>query len=472
MNPVIETDYLVVGAGAAGMAFTDALIADSDAEVVMVERRHVPGGHWNDAYPFVRLHQPSANYGVNSVRLGNDSIDTTGPNAGFYERATGIEVCEYFHRVLDEHLLPSGRVRFLGMCDYVGDWRSEHVVVSRLAGARTEIEVRRRIVDGTYLDTSVPATHTPGFTVDPDATVIPVGQLVDLAEPPGGFTILGAGKTAMDACNWLVDNGVDPSRIRWVKPRDAWLTDRATLQPLDLVASTIESFSLDIEALAQADDVDDLFRRLERRGLLTRTDPTVEPTMYRGAMLSARELEALRRIERIVRHGRVHHVGADRIVLEDGSVPTDRNEVHVDCTASGFRTVPSRPVFEPGRITLQSFQGGFTTFNAALIGYLEATRDDDAERNRLCDPVPPPSAAIDWISTIVGTLRTATAHLGEPDLAAWLERSRLSLTRGMADHVDDPRLQEALGRWMGNAELALKNADRLLAASADDGGGR
>src|SRR5262249_53079926 len=32
----IETDYLVVGAGAAGMAFTDALVADSDAEVVMV----------------------------------------------------------------------------------------------------------------------------------------------------------------------------------------------------------------------------------------------------------------------------------------------------------------------------------------------------------------------------------------------------------------------------------------------------
>jgi cation diffusion facilitator CzcD-associated flavoprotein CzcO len=52
----IETDYLVVGAGAAGMAFVDALIGACDADVVMVDRRHVPGGHWNDAYPFVRLH--------------------------------------------------------------------------------------------------------------------------------------------------------------------------------------------------------------------------------------------------------------------------------------------------------------------------------------------------------------------------------------------------------------------------------
>jgi choline dehydrogenase-like flavoprotein len=51
----IETDYLVVGSGAAGMAFTDSLISASDAQVVMVDRRHAPGGHWNDAYPFVRL---------------------------------------------------------------------------------------------------------------------------------------------------------------------------------------------------------------------------------------------------------------------------------------------------------------------------------------------------------------------------------------------------------------------------------
>lgn len=43
--PVTETDYLVVGAGASGMAFVDALIAASEAEVVMVDRRHRPGGH-------------------------------------------------------------------------------------------------------------------------------------------------------------------------------------------------------------------------------------------------------------------------------------------------------------------------------------------------------------------------------------------------------------------------------------------
>ncbi|HYL51400.1 MAG TPA: hypothetical protein VEZ15_05480 [Acidimicrobiia bacterium] len=64
------------------MAFTDELIADSDSDVVMVDRRHRPGGHWNDAYPFVRLHQPAPFYGVNSRRLGTDVIDNDGSERG------------------------------------------------------------------------------------------------------------------------------------------------------------------------------------------------------------------------------------------------------------------------------------------------------------------------------------------------------------------------------------------------------
>src|SRR4051812_30222177 len=141
----IETDYLVVGAGAAGMAFTDSLIANSDADVVMVDRRHRPGGHWNDAYPFVRLHQPSAFYGVNSRVLGTESIDEVGANAGFYERATAAEICDYFSRVLDEHLLPSGQVRHYGMSDYDGG-SGEHRFVSRLTGEETAVRVRRKVV--------------------------------------------------------------------------------------------------------------------------------------------------------------------------------------------------------------------------------------------------------------------------------------------------------------------------------------
>ena len=59
-----ETDYLVIGAGAMGMAFTDALIDHADVHVTLVDRRHTASGHWQDAYPFVQLHQASQGYQV------------------------------------------------------------------------------------------------------------------------------------------------------------------------------------------------------------------------------------------------------------------------------------------------------------------------------------------------------------------------------------------------------------------------
>ena len=44
-KPMIEADYVVVGAGAVGMAIADTLISDSDRTVAIVDRRHRPGGH-------------------------------------------------------------------------------------------------------------------------------------------------------------------------------------------------------------------------------------------------------------------------------------------------------------------------------------------------------------------------------------------------------------------------------------------
>lgn len=81
----IEADYLIIGAGAVGMAFADTLLSETQATIALVDRRHRPGGHWNDAYPYVRLHQPSAYYGVNSwrwapakkTRLGSTKASTS-----------------------------------------------------------------------------------------------------------------------------------------------------------------------------------------------------------------------------------------------------------------------------------------------------------------------------------------------------------------------------------------------------------
>lgn len=81
-KPDLQTDYLVVGCGAGGMAFVDTLLAESDADIVIVDTHHKPGGHWNVAYPFVTLHQPSAFYGVSSRELSSGELDRDGLNKG------------------------------------------------------------------------------------------------------------------------------------------------------------------------------------------------------------------------------------------------------------------------------------------------------------------------------------------------------------------------------------------------------
>ena len=108
----IETDYLVIGGGATAMAFVDTLLSESDAEIVMVDRNHRPGGHWNHAYSFVGLHQPSAFYGVNSRELSNWTKDETGLNQGMFELSSGPEVLNYFDQVMRQRFLPSGRVQW------------------------------------------------------------------------------------------------------------------------------------------------------------------------------------------------------------------------------------------------------------------------------------------------------------------------------------------------------------------------
>ena len=197
-----------------GMAFTDALIDHADVDVVMVDRRHGVGGHWLDAYPFVRLHQASAFYGVASTLLGDGRIQQDGPEAGLHERATAPEVCAYYARVLRERMPGSGRVSFFPNCDYV----DEGQFVSRLSAKRYEVRVKRRIVDAHYLSPRIPANTPAPFGVADGVRVVAANDLVKLAGAPSQYVIAGSGKTATDACIWLLDNGVDPSAICWVRP--------------------------------------------------------------------------------------------------------------------------------------------------------------------------------------------------------------------------------------------------------------
>lgn len=460
---MIETDYLVIGAGAAGMSFTDSLIdADRDCDVVMVDRRHVAGGHWNDAYSFVRLHQPAACYGVNSTRLGNDQLDERGLNAGLYQQADGVQICDYFHRVMEQRLVGSGQVRFFPMSNYLGLEASDVAFVSTLTGAMTKVTVRRAIVDARYLEPTIPSRHRPSFTVDADIRCIPINDLPDVKEPPTGYTIIGGGKTGADACTWLLEGGVDPGDIRWIRTRDAWMWNRAHVQPLDLVTDTVGGFSLAVEASAEAVGIDDLFARLEACGHLLRLDPSVSPTMYHGATFSVAEGERLRSIDDVVRLGHIHHIGVGEIALEQGTIRTDREQLYVDCSAVGLCNAPPHPIFEPGRITLQCIGSVHPTFNAAVIGYLEASRgDDQVAKARLAPTTRYPDKATDWIPNMRGQLESLSLWNSEQDVVEWLESSRLNFARGMFDKASEPRMGDAITRLLTFSERAIANLGRL-----------
>ena len=461
-----RTDYLVIGAGATGLAFADALAAEADVDVTVVDRRDAPGGHWVDAYSFVRLHTPSAFYGVNSLALGHNRIDETGENAGFYERATGGEVLDYFARVV-ERLTATGRVHLLTDREHVGTNGAGEQVRDVRTGAVHEIAVRRRVVDARYLEAAIPATHAVPFEVAADVRLVPINDLPAAVQPSRRYAVLGSGKTAADACTWLLAQGVPPDRIRWIRPRDAWFHDRRHFQPLDQVGSIMDGLAIDAEAGASAAGVNDLFARLEASGRLVRIDPATRATMYRGTMLSAGELSALREIGDVVRLGRVRRIEADRIVLERGDTRTDTDTVHIDCTASGLNNAPATPIFQPHRIVLQQVRHLSPCFNAALTGFVEAHRDDDPEKNRLCPPNPYPSAVQDWPRLMSRTWRTEARWLGEPDVSAWVAQSRLNLLRGIPERMDEPAVQNAVRRYVTYVGPAIQRLRELDGASAD-----
>lgn len=459
MTTKLEADYLVVGAGAMGMAFVDALLDHTDARVILVDRRHGVGGHWLEAYPFVRLHQASQFYGVASTLLGGGHIQQQGPEAGLHERATGAEVVAYYDRVMRGRLLASGAVTFYPSCEYLGGGR----FVSRLSGKHHEVRVERRIVDARYLAPAIPSDTPPPFGIADGARVVPVNQLARLDEPPGHYVIVGSGKTATDACVWLLDHGVDPDAICWVRPRDPWMLDRAVVQPDPAVFTGMAADTLC--AAAEATSLDDLFLRLEEAGVMLRIDPTVTPTMAKTPTLARWELDRLRTIENVVRLGHIRHVEPARLVLTHGDVALPRNALIVHCAASGLQYPPRVPIWRPDVITLQPIRAGFPCFGAALAGYVEATRTDDAEKNRLCPPTPYSNTLAEWARMQVLGTEATTSFGAEPDIEQWANQVSLNPARISPDQATSPALSAAVARLQANAAKGLARLAQLQAGT-------
>lgn len=436
----VDVDYLVVGAGAMGMGFVDALIDHADVRVAMVDRRDGVGGHWRHAYPFVRLHQSSTFYGVASRLLGGGRIQTTGPEAGLHERADQPTICAYYEQVLAERMVGPGRVEFFPGCEYVGG----RAFVSRDSGERFEVPDRCRVVDARYLAPDIPAETPPKFAVAVGARVIPVNDLPAWEGTTSQYVVVGSGKTATDACVWLLGRGVDPDAICWVRPRDPWMLNRALIQPdpaiyLGMVAEMMR-------LAAEARSLPELFGQLEDAGIMLRIDRSVTPTMAKAPTLGMWELDRLRSIAHVVRRGHIRMARRGRLDLEEESVALADDALVVNCAADGLKNRPLVPIWGSEMITLQPVRAGFPCFGAALAGYVEATRVDDAEKNRLCPPSSYGNSLTDWARMNVRGARNTDSFSAEPDIKQWTDRIAVNPARIPPEHPGSPGLDDAVGR--------------------------
>lgn len=462
----MQTDYLIIGSGAIGMAFADTLLDESDAHITIVDRRSKAGGHWDDAYSFVGLHQPSAFYGVNSTELGTRRKDVAGPNAGMYELAGGAEISAYYDKLMQQRFLPSGRVSYHPMSNYLGGGRIESI----LSGAQTEVTVRRKTVDAAYFGPRIPATHTPAFAVGEGVRLVPPNALPQLwlqrgGEPvPQNFCVLGAGKTAMDTLVFLLRNGADPGRIQWVVPRDSWLQNRLQTQPgLEFFDDSIGGEADKLAAFAQSKSIGELFLKLEALGQMLRIDTRQTPSMFHYATISTGEVELLRTIERVIRKGRVQSIERGTMMLEHGSEAMDPHTLYVDCTASAIRHSAARPVFDGDLITVQLLRAPLVVLSAAVTAYVEAHGGDEAHKNQLCTPVPFPKELEGYATATQVSMMNLFQWSQDKPLRQWLRGTRLDAFGKMVaelDKSDEPR-QATLARLRSNGMAAMANFPRL-----------
>jgi hypothetical protein len=354
-------------------------------------------------------------------------------------------------------------VRFLPMSQVVGEYEVESLVT----GTRQPVKVRKKVVDCTHSRMQVPATTPPRYSVAPGVRCVPLNELARLAQPQAGYVVVGAGKTGMDACSWLLEQGVDPDHIRWIMPRDSWVLDRANIQSGDeFFVNTWGTMSQQLEAVAAAQDVPDLMLRLEAAGEWMRIDPRVMPTVYHGAILSRAELTQLRRIQGIVRLGHVKAIDADQIHLEQGSIELLPGTLVVDCSAAGIPSVEPVPVWAGNRITPQWLRSFGTVFSAAFIAHVEATFDDEAEKNELCTPLSPPTLATDWLGILEVSMKNQQRWSRHPQLQQWLAASRLNSMFHSAGRMrpDETEKVALMQRYRQAIKPAVARLPELMAA--------
>merc|ERR1712142_790146 len=429
-----------------GMSFLEELITTSDdMEAIIVDTRAAPGGHWNDAYSFVRLHQPALTYGVSSRTLGTGGADL----------ASKAMILEHFELAMKD-LISTKRVRFFPQCKYLGDGKFTSLVDENIV---YDVKINAKLVDATCTMTHVPATKKPNYQVSEGVHLVPVNGLGTLSSPWPHYLIIGGGKTGVDAVLFLLDHGLHPDKISWVIPNDSWFWERDGFTFDDGVFNTLMMNLIDSVIDEKNETVSDILMAMEERGIMMRLDKNIMPTRYRAATVTKAEIQKLQRVKNIIRKGRITKIEVGKLIFQSGEdMMINPYTLCVDCSVNCTLFPPTKKVFAGDTISLQYIRIPPPGISASAIAALELMFPNDEEKkNSVCIPFDVPQLPDDIIKNFYTDSKVNDAMMQVLGFR-WERQRRVSAMH----HIKILDLVKLIYKLMKKKELYMKKLENLI----------
>ena len=310
---------------------------------------------------------------------------------------------EYYGKAL-EKFRESGRVQIFMESEYSKDEQNGNHVISSPT-MKYHVKCQKLVMIHTQVVVPFMRKGNMPFPTHPEAPqIIPVNQLPDVVQTttssstsesaPKKYIVIGAGKTGVDAIEYLLRNGIDQSNITWIISRDVWYFNRDEMNPSTTKKSYWKVGQRFIEAMLDQSSCRDAILELEKLNIMARLDPNAPfPTSFKGSTLDNEILEMIRTVKDVVKMGRVTSITEDSIILEQGSLQLSspkEDTVIVDCMANieevgscfGYDFPKNFTIYQQDQINLGPL---FFLFNpslsAALTAFLDLHLSDDAVKN-------------------------------------------------------------------------------------------
>jgi len=492
---ILDCDYLIVGAGAAPLPFIDTLLTElPDTKIILIDKKGAPGGHWVDAYGYVRLHQPSVVYGIASKQLEGNWLKCMITNfiLPWNHRANKTEVLSYFSDFVKE----KEQIDFYPNCVYNFDNKEDdsedniHSFSSVDGSVSYKVNVNVKLIDATKGENIIPHDSPLQFPVDDEVRVMTPNQVYDSYEGNSDekslmlknkYVVLGAGKTGMDCIVYLQRTmKIDPANIAWVISNDVWMTKlEGGGNPKDWTRTLVENDN----------DINKAALEMEEKGKMVRIDKNVMPTVFKFPVIPSDDLKILQDVKTIIRRGRATAIRRktgdnSKVMVEFGSdhspwdafAPIDKC-VFVHATSPGpFGAKGTTNIFNSEKkMTLDTIFSPPVSISMSCLAKVEANRrkgtldiefmrrlmlaregetSRDFKENEILDSII--QASMDAQSML--NLAVLFAILDKDPLVPmnWMKQNRLAFLGAIPGYkcliCDDIRLLQSKGETVGLVE--------------------